>query len=90
MPNQSHRAIVLLYDATGNVVHGHCRETDPGVKPPSKEELEKEALEHARHHAKKGIDLSKASVLHIEAAMLRMDRKYRVDVALKKLVEVSG
>jgi hypothetical protein len=87
MPTQSHRAIVLLYDATGNVVHGHCRETDPGAEPPSKEALEKEALEHARRHAKKGVDLSKASVLHVKAAMLRMDRKYRVDVALKKLVE---
>ena len=90
MPTQPYRAIVLLYDATGNVVHGHCRETDPGVEPPTKEALEKEALEHARHHAKKGIDLSKASVFHVEAGMLRMDRRYRVDVALKKLVEVSG
>ena len=39
---------------------------------------------------KKASILSKASVLHIEAARHRMDRKYRVDVALKKLVEVSG
>ena len=88
MPTQSHRAIVLLYDATGNVVHGHCRETDPGVEPPTNEELEIEALEHARRHAKKGIDLSKASILHVETGTLRMDRKYRVEVALKKLVEV--
>ena len=87
MPTQPHRAFVLLYDATGNVVHGHCRETDPGGEPLSKEALEKEALEHARHRAKKGTDLSKVSMFHVEPGMLRMDRRYRVDVALKKLVE---
>jgi hypothetical protein len=87
-PTTTQQAVVVLYDpATGNIVHGHYCEADAGVEFPSREALEKTALEYAKRHAKKGADLTKASVLHVDPKALQMDRKYRVDPALKKLVE---
>jgi hypothetical protein len=90
MPKEAttQHAVVVLYDpATGNIVHGHYCEADAGVELPSREELEKTALEYAKRHAKKGVDLPKAKVLHIDPKEFQMGRKYRVDPKLKKLVE---
>jgi hypothetical protein len=87
-PASVQQAVVVLYDpATGNIVHGHYCEADGGVEFPSREALEKTALEYARRHAKKGVDVTKASFLHVDPKAFEMDRKYRVDPALKKLVE---
>ncbi|HYU34805.1 MAG TPA: hypothetical protein VEW48_21865 [Thermoanaerobaculia bacterium] len=90
MPNEAttQHAVVVLFDpATGTIVHGHYCEADAGVELPSREALEKTALEYARRHAKKGVDLSKAKALHVDPKTFQMDRKYRVDPKLKKLVE---
>jgi len=84
----THRAIAVIYDpATGDIVHGHYCEADSNEDLPNKEALEQAALEYAKRHAKKGVDLSKARVLSVDAASFRMNHKYRVDPKLKKLID---
>jgi hypothetical protein len=87
-PTTTQQAVVVLYDpATGSIVHGHYCEADAGSEFPSREELEKTALEFARRHARKGVDVARAAILHVDPKALQMDRKYRVNPALKQLVE---
>ena len=84
----THSAIVVLYDpVTGDIIHGHYCEADSSAELPSNEMLEKTAIESARRHAKKGVDPSKAHVLHVDPGSFQMDHKYRVDPKLKKLID---
>jgi len=90
MPNESatHHAVVVLYDPkTGDIVHGHYCEADAEADLPSAKELEKTALESAKRHARKGVNLTKAKVLHADPKSFQLGRQYRVDPKLKKLVE---
>jgi hypothetical protein len=86
------RAIVVLYDpVSGDIVHGHYCEVDPGMELPSREELEKQALDHAQTHLKPGgFDPAKASILHVDPGTFRMDRAYRVDPKAKLLIEAKA
>lgn len=87
----THQAVVVLYDpSTGDIIHGHYCEADSKADLPSKEALEKSAIEYAGRHHKKGIDPTKAHVLHVDPSSFRMNRQYRVDPKLKKLIEVKG
>jgi hypothetical protein len=84
-----HHAVVVLYDpATGNIIHGHYCEADSSAELPSNEALEKSAIEYAGRHARKGIDPTRAHVLHVDPKSFQMNHKYRVDAKLKKLIEV--
>lgn len=86
----THSAVVVLFDpATGDIVHGHYCEADSSADLPDKDALEKSAREHAKRHEKKGVDSAKAHVLHVDSGAFQMNRRYRVDLQTKKLVEVQ-
>jgi hypothetical protein len=92
LEKMNRRAIVILYDPdSGNVVHGHCCEVDPGIELPTREELEKCALDQARTYQEKGgLDSRKACVLHADPVTFHMYRHYRVDLKTKNLIEVKA
>lgn len=86
-------AVVLFYDpSTGEVVHGHYHEGEPGSELPDLATLEALAIEHARLYSRrrKGFDVDKLSIHHVDASNFHMDRVYKVDTKTKRLLDVTG
>lgn len=89
---QGPAAIVLFYEpSTGDVVHGHYHEVEPGSDLPDRTALEKLATEHARRYAnkRKHLDLDKLLIHHVDARNFHMDRMYKVDTKTNHLLEIS-
>jgi len=75
---------VLLYEpTTGAILHTHLQMTLQGENPPSRHDLEKDAVISAsRHHA----NATQLGILHTEN--LKPRTLYRVDVQKRSLIEL--
>lgn len=81
-----HWELALVYDPeTGRVIHQHEVITWPGGKHPSREEIEREALEQAGRHRER--PLGRTAILHTDPRKLRAEALHRVDPALRTVVE---
>ena len=90
--SQGPAAIVLFYDpSTGEVVHGHYHEVEPGSDLPDRDSLEKLAREHVNlfGNKRRQLDLNRLSIHYVDTRDFHMDRIYSVDTATKRLVEIS-
>lgn len=84
-------AVVVLYDSvTGHIVHGHYCAVDAGAELPSREELEREAMEHFTRHAPKWKRLrpERLSFLHVDPAAFKTERSYKIEPRKRVLVEI--
>jgi hypothetical protein len=80
-------SIVVVYDAkSGDIVHKHECVSLRGGTHPSKQMLEKDALEQA---SRAGRDTTKVSLLHVDPKDLNIDAHYKVDTKTRTLVEVQ-
>ena len=85
-------AVVLFYEpSTGDIVHGHYHEVEPGSELPDRAALAKLATEHAKQYAnrRKPFNVDKLQIHHVDAHDFHMDRLYKVDTKAGRLVEVS-
>jgi hypothetical protein len=85
----AHESMVVLYEPeTGGILHTHRVVTFEGGKHPTKESLEKEALEQLRLAQPK---LTKQpAFLHSAANSMKAGALYKVDKQKKALVELSS
>jgi len=77
--------MVVLYDPNGNIVHTHESVNVQGGTHPSRDVIERDALEQA---ANAGRDTTNLSILHVDPNSLKTDANYKVDTIKGVLVEV--
>ncbi len=80
-------AMCVLYNPTdGRILHFHRVSVLPGARVPSREDVERLAIETARRHH----DTAELRPLHVTRAEFhhQAGRQYRVDIRRRRIVEV--
>src|SRR5262245_19832497 len=92
LPPSQHLAVVALYDpASGDILHWHCASADDAAHLPSPQALEKEAVDHALHHAPAETQpgLKKAGFVHVDQKVVKGHGPFKVDTRTRTLVELN-
>jgi DNA-binding IscR family transcriptional regulator len=91
-PEAENVAIVVVYDSTsGDILHWHHFSADDASELPSHQALEREAIEHATHHASEEMRkaLAEASFLHLDRQTLESQGPVKVDTKKRVLVKLE-
>jgi hypothetical protein len=81
--------LIVIFDTRdGRIVHLHQVLVLPGVGAPSEDEMEAEALAHARRHS--GADPNTMATLRVSPDALRKGVEYKIDLPTWTLVEAGA